>query len=48
LIELSVLDIKEEFMEWRQHRRMIKKEIAMKQMDALGQSSISDQPQHEK
>jgi hypothetical protein len=34
------------FMEWRQHRRMIKKEIALKQKDALGKSSISDQAQH--
>jgi hypothetical protein len=45
---LSVLDIKEKFMEGRQHRRMIKKERAMKQKDALGKSSISDQAQHGK
>jgi hypothetical protein len=45
---LSILDIKEKFMEWRQHWRVIKKEIAMKQKDALGKSFISDQAQHGK
>jgi hypothetical protein len=45
---LSVLDIKENFMEWRQHWRVINKEIAMKQKGALGKSSISDQAQHGK
>jgi hypothetical protein len=35
-------------MEWRQHGWVIKKEIAMKQKDALGKSSISDQAQHGK
>jgi hypothetical protein len=43
------MGIKEKkFMEWRQHRRVIKKEIAMKQKDALGKSSLSDQAQHGK
>jgi hypothetical protein len=47
---LSILGIKEEKNSWsrRQHRRMIKKEIAVKQKDALGKSSISDQAQHGK
>jgi hypothetical protein len=45
---LSVLEIKEKFVEWRKHRMMIKKEITMKQKDALGKSSIIDQAQHGK
>jgi hypothetical protein len=40
---LYVLNINEKFMEWRQHWRVIKKEIAMKQKDIMGKSSINDQ-----
>jgi hypothetical protein len=45
---LSVMYIKEKYMEWRWHGRVIKKEIATKQKDALGKPFISDQAQHGK
>jgi hypothetical protein len=35
--------LKRKIMEWRQHRRVIKKEIAMKQKDSMGKSCIKDQ-----